>query len=78
MSEAISALADIQIEEWRPDCAGAASLERDVDMLGEVLHAVVHAGGGVGFVPTRAHTCSERSNSMPNGLSAGRTWNLEP
>ena len=50
MSEAISALADIQIEEWRPDCAGAASLERDVDMLGEVLHAVVHAGGGVGFV----------------------------
>jgi len=50
MSEATHALDDIQIEEWRPDCAGAASLEHDVEMLGEVLHAVVHSGAGVTFV----------------------------
>jgi ribosomal protein S18 acetylase RimI-like enzyme len=46
----MNALDDIQIEEWRPDCAGVASLEQDVDMLGEVLHAIVHAGPGVTFV----------------------------
>lgn len=40
----MNALAEIQIEEWRPDRAGAASLEHDIDMLGEVLHAVVHEG----------------------------------
>jgi len=45
----MNALADIQIEEWRPDGLGAASLEQDIDMLGEVLHAVVHAGAGVSF-----------------------------
>jgi GNAT superfamily N-acetyltransferase len=38
--------ADIQIEEWRPE---DASLERDIDMLAEVLHAVVHGGAGVSF-----------------------------
>ncbi len=41
--------AGIRIEEWRPDRAEAASLEPDVDMLAEVLHAVVHAGAGVSF-----------------------------
>lgn len=50
MMEAMNALAEIQIEEWRPDCPGAASLEQDIDMLGEVLHAVVHTGAGVSFV----------------------------
>lgn len=48
MTEALNTAADIQIEEWRPDRPGAA-LEPDVDMLGEVLHAVVHAGAGVSF-----------------------------
>jgi GNAT superfamily N-acetyltransferase len=42
-------LAEIQIEEWRPDRAGGASLEQDVEMLGDVLHAVVHGGAGVSF-----------------------------
>jgi ribosomal protein S18 acetylase RimI-like enzyme len=40
---------DVQIEEWRPDREGSAWRE-DVDMLVEVLHAVVHDGAGVSFV----------------------------
>ena len=36
------------IEEGRPDAV--ASLEADLDALGEVLHAVVHTGAGVSFV----------------------------
>jgi GNAT superfamily N-acetyltransferase len=39
----------ICIEEWRPDGAGPVSLENEIDMLGEVLHAVVHGGAGVSF-----------------------------
>jgi ribosomal protein S18 acetylase RimI-like enzyme len=50
VSEALDALAGIQIEEWRPDRPGPASLERDVEMLGEVLLAVVHVGAGVSFI----------------------------
>jgi GNAT superfamily N-acetyltransferase len=46
----MTTLADIQIEEWRPDRAGAASVDHDIDMLGEVLHAVVHDGAGVSFI----------------------------
>ena len=45
----MTAPAEIRIEEWRPDRDGAESLDPDVDMLGEVLHAVVHAGAGVSF-----------------------------
>ena len=41
---------EVAIEEWRPDGSGAAALDEDVEMLGEVLHAVVHAGAGVSFV----------------------------
>ena len=41
--------AGIQIEEWRPDRQAAASVEDDIGMLGEVLHAVVHGGAGVSF-----------------------------
>ena len=41
---------EIQIDEWRPIGPGDASLESDIDMLGEVLHAVVHDGAGVSFV----------------------------
>jgi hypothetical protein len=46
----MSTLAEIQIDEWRPDRLEAASLEQDIDMLGEVLHAVVHTGAGVSFI----------------------------
>jgi len=45
----MKAPAEIQVEEWRPDRTDVASLDQDVDMLGEVLHAVVHAGAGVSF-----------------------------
>jgi ribosomal protein S18 acetylase RimI-like enzyme len=38
------------VEEWRPDRADAASVERDLDALAEVLRAVVHDGAGVSFV----------------------------
>ena len=50
MTEPTSALVDIQIDEWRPDRADAASVARDIDMLAEVLRAVVHDGAGVSFV----------------------------
>ena len=45
----MSTPADIQIDEWRPDGPGAA-LDHEIDMLGEVLRAVVHDGAGVSFV----------------------------
>lgn len=37
----------VAIEDWRPDRADADS---DLDMLADVLHAVVHDGAGVSFV----------------------------
>jgi GNAT superfamily N-acetyltransferase len=44
-----------QIEEWCPAPAGSSSLEQDIDMLGDVLHAVVHDGAGVSFVVPFEH-----------------------
>jgi GNAT superfamily N-acetyltransferase len=49
VSEAPNAVAEIEIEEWRPTDAGDGSVQDDIDMLGEVLHAVVHGGAGVSF-----------------------------
>jgi GNAT superfamily N-acetyltransferase len=49
---------DVEIEEWRPDLATeaeAATVDRDIDMLGEVLHAVVHGGAGVSFFVPFSH-----------------------
>ena len=43
-------VAAVTIEEWRPDPADAAAVARDVDMLADVLHAVVHGGAGVSFI----------------------------
>jgi GNAT superfamily N-acetyltransferase len=43
-------VAGVQIEEWRPDVPGTASFDRDIDMLGEILRAVVYDGAGVSFV----------------------------
>lgn len=42
--------ADFQIQEWTPASSGSSSLEHAVDMLADVLHAVVHQGAGVSFV----------------------------
>jgi ribosomal protein S18 acetylase RimI-like enzyme len=38
------------IEEWRPDRADDAVRAREIEMLSEILHAVVHSGAGVSFV----------------------------
>jgi ribosomal protein S18 acetylase RimI-like enzyme len=46
----MQSLNTILIEEWRPDRAEAAAVERDVDMLADVLRAVVYDGAGVSFV----------------------------
>jgi ribosomal protein S18 acetylase RimI-like enzyme len=46
----------ILIEEWSPDLApGDAGLDADLDMLADVLHAVVHDGAGVSFVVPFSH-----------------------
>jgi ribosomal protein S18 acetylase RimI-like enzyme len=50
MSKFAAPLPHARIEEWRPDRSDAASVDRDIDMLGEILRAVVHDGAGVSFV----------------------------
>lgn len=45
-----SATADIRIEAWQPPPDGSPSLAHDVDMLADVLRAVVYQGAGVSFV----------------------------
>jgi len=50
VSESTNPPADMRIDEWRPDRVGTASLEQDIHMLGEVLHAVVYDGAGVSFI----------------------------
>ena len=39
-----------RVEEWRPDLAEAARVALDLDMLADVLHAVVQGGAGVSFI----------------------------
>lgn len=48
MNERIEARGPIVIEEWRP--GRDADIGADLDMLADVLHAVVHDGAGVSFV----------------------------
>ena len=43
-------MADIEIKEWRPQPDDGLLLERELEMLGEILHAVVHDGAGVSFI----------------------------
>src|SRR5947199_3833588 len=45
----MKAAAEIRIEEWRIDASRAAFVDAEIDMLAEILHAVVHAGAGVSF-----------------------------
>jgi len=49
VSGAKAALGGVRIEEWRPDAGNPQAVEDDVQMLGDVLHATVHAGAGVSF-----------------------------
>ena len=44
MSGRANALAGVAIEQWRP------GVDADLDMLADVLHAVVHDGAGVSFI----------------------------
>ena len=41
---------NVRIEEWAPAAHAEPGLNRDLDMLADVLHAVVHTGAGVSFV----------------------------
>jgi GNAT superfamily N-acetyltransferase len=44
---------EFRIEDWRPgaaDVAPSESIDQDLDMLGDILHAVVHDGAGVSFI----------------------------
>ncbi len=50
MSEAASAGTTVAIAEWRPDLADDLTVAREVAMLADVLHAVVHDGAGVSFI----------------------------
>jgi GNAT superfamily N-acetyltransferase len=50
MSETAPIAAAATIEEWRPDLAADAAVAADIDMLADVLHAVVHGGAGVSFI----------------------------
>jgi ribosomal protein S18 acetylase RimI-like enzyme len=45
----------IVIEEWPPGHTDPPSLDRDLDLLGDVLHAVVHSGAGVSFIVPFSH-----------------------
>ena len=49
MSHSVKAPSEIRAEEWRTDASRAASVDTEIDMLAEILHAVVHAGAGVSF-----------------------------
>ena len=40
---------EIRVEEWRVEASPAASVDAEIDMLAEILHAVVHGGAGVSF-----------------------------
>jgi GNAT superfamily N-acetyltransferase len=50
MSKVIHAPAGVRIDEWTADDRDAASLDRDIGMLAEILRAVVYDGAGVSFV----------------------------
>ena len=46
----MNATLDIHIDEWRPGVSDPGSVDRDLDMLADVLRAVVYVGAGVSFV----------------------------
>jgi GNAT superfamily N-acetyltransferase len=67
----MNARGGIQIEEWRPDRDAGA--ERDVEMLGYVLRAVVYDGAGVSFVVPFSHedACAFWRDRVLPGVLAG-------
>jgi len=49
MSDSVNAPSEIRVEQWRVDASRSASVDTEIDMLAEVLRAVVYAGAGVSF-----------------------------
>jgi len=49
MTHSVNAAAEIRVEEWCTDASRAAFVDKEIEMLADVLHAVVHAGAGVSF-----------------------------
>jgi ribosomal protein S18 acetylase RimI-like enzyme len=49
MTHQVNTAAEIRVEEWLVEPARAAFVDAEIDMLAEVLHAVVQAGAGVSF-----------------------------
>src|ERR1700730_6514901 len=54
MTHSVNTAAEIRVEEWLPNdsiaqTSRAAFVDAEIDMLAEILHAVVHAGAGVSF-----------------------------
>ena len=54
MTHSVNTTARIRVEEWLPkdfraQTSRAAFVDAEIDMLAEILHAVVHAGAGVSF-----------------------------
>lgn len=50
MTGSASLPAEARIEVWRPEPDGSPVLQHDLDMLAEILRAVVYDGAGVSFV----------------------------
>jgi len=50
MTHSVKTPAEIKIENWPADASRSASIDAEIGMLAEVLHAVVHAGAGISFI----------------------------
>ncbi len=59
---------------WRPDPSHASSVDRELDELADVLHAVVNAGAGVSFVVpfSRSDARAFWSDTVLPGVFSGR------
>lgn len=54
MTQSVNAPGEARVEEWLPnisssDASRSTTVDVEIDMLAEILHAVVHAGAGVSF-----------------------------
>jgi len=49
MTQPVHTAPQFEIAEWLPDRPVAGSLDQEIEMLSEILHAVVHGGAGVSF-----------------------------
>jgi GNAT superfamily N-acetyltransferase len=54
MTQSVNAPEEARVEEWLPnisssDVSRSTAVDAEIEMLAEILHAVVHAGAGVSF-----------------------------